>query len=80
MADVRYTISSEQKLTDEQKKMIREGRKYQDDMIAQGRKDEIFDEDCPEIDPETTPERYQALLKAVGERNRRIAKMARKRA
>ena len=28
--------------------------------------------DNPAIDPETTPEQYEALMKAVAERNRRI--------
>lgn len=35
---------------------------------------EEYDEDNPEIDPVKTPELYAALIKAVGERNRRIAK------
>lgn len=33
-----------------------------------------YDEDNPEIDPINTPELYSALVEAVGERNRRIAK------
>lgn len=33
---------------------------------------EEYDEDNPEIDPVKTPEMYKALIKAVGERNRRI--------
>lgn len=33
-----------------------------------------YDEDNPEIDPVKTPELYAALIKAVGERNRRISK------
>lgn len=32
------------------------------------------DEDNPEIDPINTPELYSALIEAVGQRNRRIAK------
>lgn len=35
---------------------------------------EEYDEDNPEIDPVKTPELYSALIKAVGERNRRISK------
>ena len=35
---------------------------------------EEYDEDNPEIDPVKRPELYAALIKAVGERNRRIAK------
>lgn len=35
---------------------------------------EEYDEENPEIDPVKTPELYKALVKAVGERNRRIAK------
>ena len=34
---------------------------------------ETFDADNPPIDPATTPEQYAALMRAVGERNRRIA-------
>ena len=33
-----------------------------------------YDEDNPEIDPINTPELYSALVEAVGQRNRRIAK------
>ena len=33
-----------------------------------------YDEDNPEIDPIHTPELYSALLRAAGERNRRIAR------
>lgn len=35
---------------------------------------EEYDDDNPEIDPAKTPELYKALIKAVGERNRRISK------
>lgn len=73
MADVRYTITKDQKPTEAQIQMIQEGRKFQDSLLAQGRKDEVFDEDCPEIDPVTTPKQYQALMKAVEERDKRIA-------
>ena len=34
---------------------------------------EAYDEDNPPIDPIATPEQYAALIRAVGERNRRIA-------
>ena len=32
------------------------------------------DEDNPEIDPVETPKQYEALMKAVAERNQRIAR------
>ena len=38
------------------------------------------DEDTPEIDPAATPEEYAALMKAVAERNQRLAELARQRA
>ena len=41
------------------------------------RSDPVYDEDNPEIDPASTPEQYRALMKAVAERNRRIARMER---
>lgn len=73
MADVRYTITRDQKPTAEQIKMINEAARRQEELLAKGRKDLVYDDDCPEIDPVETPERYAALMKAVGERNRRIA-------
>lgn len=80
MAEVKYTISRDQKPTEEQIKMIEEAARKQERLLSQGRKDEVYDEDCPETDPETTPERYEAMMKAVAARNRRIADMSRKRA
>ncbi|MDY6305910.1 MAG: hypothetical protein SPL94_08125 [Oribacterium sp.] len=80
MADVTYTISKDQKLSEEQIKMIEEGRKYQDKLLEEGRYEEVFDEDCPSTDPELNPEGYAALVKAVGKRNRMLAELAKKRA
>ena len=36
------------------------------------------DEDNPEIDPIKTPEQYAALMRAVAERNRRVAEKLRR--
>lgn len=80
MAEVRYTITKDQKPTAEEIQMIRSAKKRQDELLAQGKDDEVYDEDCPSTDPDTSPERYQALLKAVGDRNRRIADLVRKHA
>ena len=63
MADVRYRLKQGQKLTQEQIEEIEAAR---DIPIT-------FDEDSPEIDPEKTPELYAAMMKAVGERNQRVA-------
>lgn len=74
MADVAYTIDKDQKPTQEQISMIESARKKQDQLLAEGRLSEVYDDDCPETDPETTPKRYEAMMKAVGQRNRRIAR------
>lgn len=58
-----YKLRSDQELTDEQIAEIE----------AASKRPIVYDDDCPRIDPEDTPERYQALLKAVEDRNRRIA-------
>lgn len=62
MTEVRYTITKDQKPTQSQIEMIEAAR-------ARGY---VNDEDAPETDPEKTPERYAAMMKAVEERNRRI--------
>jgi len=80
MADVKYTISKEQKATLEQIEMIRTARLRQDQLLKEGRKSEVYDADAPEIDPVLTPERYEALMNAVSDRNRRIASLSKKRA
>lgn len=75
--EVRYTITRDQKPTKEQIEMINKAAERQEELLAQGRKDEVYDADSPETNPETTPERYAAMMKAVGERNRRIAERKR---
>lgn len=62
--DIVYTLKRGTDLTAEEISMIEAARE----------KTVVFDEDNPEIDPQKTPEQYAALLKAVEERNRRIAK------
>ena len=66
MAEVRYTITKDQKPTKEQIEMIEAARE----------RGYVYDEDAPETDPVATPERYAAMMNAVAERNRRIAEMA----
>lgn len=79
MAEVRYTIKRDQKPTREQIKMLEAAEARQEKLLAEGRKDEVYDEDSPETDPAATPERYAAMMRAVGERNRRIADREKKR-
>ena len=74
MADVTYTIKPDQKPTQEQIKMIETARKKQDQLLSEGHLSEVYDDDCPETDPENTPKRYEAMMRAVGQRNRRIAR------
>ena len=59
MAEVRYTITKDQKPTKEQIEMIEAARE----------RGYVYDEDAPETDPVATPERYAAMMKAVAERN-----------
>lgn len=33
----------------------------------------VEDEDCPEVDPQRTPELWSEMMKALAERNRRMA-------
>lgn len=80
MSEVRYTITKDQKPTEEQIREIEDAKKRQDALLEAGRKDEVYDDDCPEIDPVTTPEMYESLMRAVGERNKRVASICRRRA
>ena len=63
MGDVRYKITRDQKPTAEQIAEIEAARKMPQE----------YDEDCPEISPEKNKEMYDAMMKAVAERNQRIA-------
>ena len=62
--DVFYTLKPGTPLTAEEIAMIEAARNLPVEE----------DEDNPEIDPIHTPELYSALLRAAGERNRRIAR------
>lgn len=62
--DVTYVIKRGTQLAEEEIAMIE----------AASMMPEEYDEDNPEIDPVKTPELYKSLIKAVGERNRRISK------
>ena len=33
----------------------------------------VEDEDCPELDPQKTPELWEEMMKALAERNRKMA-------
>ena len=61
--EVRYVMDRSRKPTAEEIAMIEAARELP----------EAYDEDNPPIDPIATPEQYAALIRAVGERNRRIA-------
>ena len=61
--EVRYVMERDRKITEEEIAMIEAARELP----------EAYDEDNPPIDPIETPEQYAALMRAVGERNRRIA-------
>ncbi len=60
--DIRYTRLIGTPLTDEQRKRIEDSLDFVDQE----------DEDCPVIDPDTTPELFAAMMEAVGKRNRKI--------
>ena len=62
--EINFILKRGTELTSEEKAMIE----------AASVMPEEYDEDNPEIDPVKTPELYAALIKAVGERNRRISK------
>ncbi len=80
MAEVRYTITKDQRPTLDQEEMIKAARIRQEQLLTEGRKSEVYDEDCPETDSVLTPKRYEAMMNAVAERNRRIASLSKKRA
>ena len=47
-------------------------------MIEQaGMQEDVYDEDNPFIEPDTTPELYAAMMNAVAERNRRVSEKLR---
>lgn len=80
MATVTYTLHKNQELTEEQKKKVHEAAARQDRLLAEGRDDEVYDDDCAPITPESDPEEYQAMIDAVISRNRKIEQLARKQA
>ena len=61
--EIRFTITPEDKLSDEQIREIEAARNY------------VYeeDEDAPLIDPIATPELWEQALRALGDRNRRMA-------
>ena len=65
--DVYYTLKRGTPLSPEEIAMIEAAR----DLPVEE------DEDNPAIDPETTPERYAALMRAVADRNRRVVERLR---
>lgn len=80
MDNVRYRLKPGDKITDEEREMLRKAQEKQDQLLAEGRYDEVYDDDCPSTDPDQNPKLYAAFEKAAEERNRRLAKLARKRA
>lgn len=75
MADVTYTINKNQKPTQEQIKEIESAKKKQEQLLAEGCLSEVYDDDCPEIDPNTTPKRYEAMMRAVEQRNKGLTRI-----
>ena len=61
--EIPYVMERDRKITEEEIAMI----------VAARDLPETYDEDNPPIDPVTTPESYAALMRAVAERNRRVA-------
>ncbi len=61
--EVHFILDPKSELSAEQIAMIEAAKKLPP----------VYDEDNPPIDPVETPEQYAALLKAVADRNRRIA-------
>ncbi|MBR1561066.1 MAG: hypothetical protein IJ646_12565 [Clostridia bacterium] len=61
--DVRFHLSPDAQLTEEQIREIEAAR----DLPY------VEDEDSPEIDPERTPELWAAMMEALAERNRKMA-------
>lgn len=76
MAKVIYETTVDQKPTEEQIAMIKAARERQENLLAAGRDDEVFDEDCPQLDDED----YNALLQAVAIRNKHVSEIRKKRA
>ena len=60
--------------------MVQDARIKQEELLREGKKSEVYDEDSPETDPVRTPKRYEAMMNAVAERNRRIAALSKQRA
>ncbi|MBO4915887.1 MAG: hypothetical protein J5449_11875 [Oscillospiraceae bacterium] len=65
--EVHFALKRGTKLSDEEIAMIEAARNLP----------ESLDEDNPPIDPVATPEQYNALMRAVAERNRRVTKHGR---
>ena len=61
--EIHYVLERGRKLTGEEIAMIEAARELP----------EVYDEDNPPIDPVSSPEQYAALMRAVAERNHRIA-------
>ncbi len=80
MAEIRYRLTPNDQVTDEERQMLLDAQEKQDKLLAEGKYDEVYDEDCPSTDSEQNPELYAAFVKAAGERNRQLAELARKRA
>lgn len=65
--EVTFKLKRGSKLSDEEIAMIEAARDI----------NPAYDEDNPEIDPVSTPKQYEALMHAVAERNRRVARRQR---
>lgn len=78
MPDVKYILSPDSEISEEEKKMIQLAKEKQDKLLESGRYDDVYDDDCPSTDPEQNPNLYAAFVKATEERNRRLAEMAKK--
>ena len=61
--DVRYHLNRETQLTEAEIAMIEAARKLP----------ASYDKDNPPIDPDTAPERYDAMMQAVARRNQRVS-------
>jgi hypothetical protein len=62
--DVRYVLKPDTGLTEEQLREIEAARSMP----------YVEDEDSPQIDPEKTPELWAAMMEALAERNRKMAR------
>ena len=62
--ETRYNRIMGTPLTMEEIAMVEAARDFEDE----------WDDDNPEISPETTPELYNAMILAVAERNRRVSR------